>query len=214
MEGVFRLPPKVKHEPRILFRPVPEPPLPERDPAGFEPVRIYGKGENPSGQIFIPSHIYHEMRQGLTLSRSVEEGGYILGNVWRVPGTPEKEDDPDFRWIVEVTDLLMAQGTVGSPAMLLFTGDSWSRISRRRAKDYADRKLVGWFHTHTFPATDDFGLSGLDQDMHAWYLPKPWQIAILLNIERDGDRTVRCYQRGAEGDLTETLFGVWGSGIQ
>jgi len=215
VEGVFRLPPKVRDEPRIRFRPVPEPPLPEHDPAAFEPVQTYGKGDIRPGRIFIPSHIYHELRQGLKLSQTVEEGGGDIswGNVYREPGSPGKEDDPDFRWMVEVTDLLMAEGTVGSPAMLLFTGDSWSRISRRRAKDYADRKLVGWFHTHTFPATDDFGLSGLDQDMHAWYLPKPWQIAILLNIERNGDRTVRCYQRGPKGDLAETSFGVRGEKV-
>lgn len=82
-------------------------------------------------------------------------------------------------------------------------------MAQQSGGDYPARKLVGWFHTHLFPATDTFGLSGLDQEMHAWYLPRPWQVAVLLNFERDADRTVRCYQRGPEGKLVETPFFVF-----
>jgi hypothetical protein len=210
VEGVFRLPPRVKEEPRIQFRPVPEPPPDERDPADLGPTQSYGKGVSPTGRILIPEHLYAGLRRELSLSRRDEEGGYLLGNVYRQPGSLEKEDSPDFRWWVEVTDLLMGEGMVGSPARLLFTGDAWSGISRRRDREFRDRKLVGWFHTHIFPASDNFGLSGLDQDMHAWYLPRPWQVAILLNLEKEGDRTVRCYQRGPDGDLVETSFEVFG----
>jgi len=208
VEGVFHLPPRAKDEKRIIFKPVPEPPLPERDPDGFPPSHSFGKGEPHAGKIYIPSEIYEDLHQKLTLSEQNEEGGYLLGDVYRMPGAPEKEDDPDFKWIVEVTDLLMAEDTIGSPATLLFTGDTWSKMSRQIDRNYADRRLVGWFHTHVFPATDSFGLSGLDQDMHAWYLPRPWQIAVLLNLEDNGERTVRCFQKGGEGHLVETEFQV------
>ena len=209
VEGVFRLPPRVKDEPRIQFKPVAEPTLPERDPADFGASLSHGKGEPQSGHVYIPARLYQELRSNLTLSQKNEEGGYVLGNVFRMPGSPEKEDDPNFRWLVEVTDLLMAEDTVGTAITLLFTGDTWSKVSRRRDREFAERKLAGWFHTHVFPASDSFGLSGLDQEMHAWYLPKPWQVAILLNLENDGERTVRCYQRGQEGDLVETPFTVF-----
>jgi hypothetical protein len=209
VEGMFRLPPHVKDEPRIIFTKRPDPPLPEREPKIFEPTRSYGSGEPQVGRVYIPSHLYDELHYRMKLSNKKEEGGYILGNVFRVPDSPEEDDDPGFQWLVEVTDLLMAEDTIGSFVTLLFTGDSWSKISRRRTRDYPDRKLVGWFHTHLFPATDDFGLSGLDQDMHAWYLTKPWQVAILLNFEHDGNRTIRCYQRGTDGDLVETPFEVF-----
>ncbi len=131
-----------------------------------------------------------------------------MGRVYRQPGSPEKEDDPGFHWIVEATDIVMAESTIGSPATLLFTGDTWAKFRQRQDRDFRELKLIAWFHTHVFPATDDFGLSGLDQNMHAWYLKLPWQIAILLNFEAEGDRTVRCYQRGPEGDLVETPFSV------
>jgi hypothetical protein len=157
----------------------------------------------------MPGHIYEELRRGLRLSHACEEGGYLLGDVCRQPGSPADEDDPAFRWLVEITDLLMAEGTRGSAARLLFTGDSWSMACRHRDRGGAGRKLVGWFHTHLFPAGDSFGLSGLDQEMHAWYLPRPWQVALLLNLEGEGDRTVRCYQRGPERELVETSFEVF-----
>jgi len=209
VEGVFRLPPRVKDEPRIKFTKVAEPPLPERAPATFGTVESHGKGTPQAGRVFMPDRLYAELRHSLTLSQKDEEGGYLLGNVYRLPGSAEKEDDANFRWLVEVTDLLMAENTVGTPVMLLFTGDTWSRVSRRRDREFAERKLVGWFHTHLFPASDSFGLSGLDQDMHGWYLSKPWQVAILVNLENGNERTVRCYQRGPDGDLVETPLEVF-----
>jgi hypothetical protein len=91
---------------------------------------------------------------------------------------------------------------------LLFTGETWSQLNRLRDRDYPDRKLVSWFHTHLFEASDSFGLSGLDQDLHRRFLTKPWQVAVLLNINFKGERTVRCFQRGPDGDLVECLFEV------
>jgi hypothetical protein len=209
VEGIFHLPPRRKEEPLIAFRPIPQPPAAEADPGIFGAVQWHGKGDPQAGLVFMPARVYTELRQQLILSTKKEEGGYLLGNVYRQPGSPESEGGENFRWIVEITDLLMAEDTVGSAMKLLFTGDSWSKINRRRNRDFAERRLVGWFHTHLFPATDSFGLSGLDQDMHAWYLPRPWHVAVLLNLEPDGDRTVRCYQRGPDGSLVETPFAVF-----
>ncbi|MCW2247732.1 hypothetical protein M2352_003366 [Azospirillum fermentarium] len=209
VEGVFRLPPVQRRESRVQFRPVPEPPFPEV-PAGFPivPTTRRGKGDLGKGRVIIPRSLYDQMHVGLTLSTRKEQGGYVFGNVYRQPGSPEDETSDDFRWVLDVTDLLMAENTVGSAVKLLFTGDSWSKVSRRRDSEFAGKQMAGWFHTHLFPATEDFGLSQLDQDMHGWYLPKPWQVAILLNLENDGRRTVRCYQRGPMGDLVETEFEI------
>ena len=209
-EGVFRLPPATPDKPRIQFTRMPEDPLPIREPGSYHITKTVGKGTPQAGQVYIPENLYEDLQRNLVLSDRKEEGGYILGNVYRLPNSPEQETDSSYRWLIEVTDLIMAKSTVGSPALLLFTGDSWSEMNRRRDLEFPDRKLVSWFHTHLFPATDDFGLSGLDQDMHAWYLTRPWQVAILLNLEDDtDDRTVRCYQRGPENVLVETPFYVF-----
>lgn len=207
-EGIFSLPVRAKDEPRIKFSKIQAPILPEKPLAAFPPVTRYGQGEQQMGQVIVPRHIYRQWRRRLQLSHINEEGGYIVGNVYRQPGSDPREEDTSFRWIVEVTDILMAQEAVGTPVSLLFTHDTWSLARRQRGREHPQRELVGWWHTHPFPATDTFGLSGWDQDKHAQFFTRPYQIAILLNIESQNPRTVRCYQRNPDGILVETPYAV------
>jgi hypothetical protein len=207
--GVFRLPQLTQDRERILFRKVQPPPLSERTAAYYGHSRTHGRGKRGEGLIFMHVNVYQELREGIALSAKVEDGGYLLGIPYRQSGSPENEDDSGFRWLVEMTDVVKAEGAWGRAASLLFTGETWSQISRRIDRDYADKKLVSWFHTHLFKATDDFGLSGLDQDLHRRFLTKPWQVAVLLNIDSHGEREIRCFQRGPEGDLVECTFEVF-----
>ena len=209
VEGVFQLPRLVQDRERILFRKVPSPPLPERAPSSYDHTRTYGRGQRRDGLIFMRADVYQALREGIYLSSKVEDGGYILGLPYRQLGSPENEEDPEFRWLIEMTDVVQAEGAWGKPGSLLFTGETWSQISRRIDRDYPDKKLVSWFHTHLFKATDAFGLSGLDQDLHHRFLTKPWQLAVLLNIDTTGEREVRCFQRGPRGDLIECTFEVF-----
>jgi hypothetical protein len=210
VEGVFRLPLLAEDRERTIFRRVSPPPLPVREPASFEALRTYGKGETGRGMVLMHAGVYQALKENLPLSPRTEDGGYLLGVPYRQPGSPEDEKDDGYRWVLEITDPVLAEGAWARPGMLLFTGESWSRITRRLDREEGGKKLVGWFHTHLFEATDSFGLSGMDQDLHRRYLTKPWQVAVLLNVDADGNRTVRCYQRGPEGDLVECEFGVIG----
>lgn len=209
--GVFRLPPPSPQRSRIKFQPLPEPPPPERALDSFGSMTVLGKGAPQAGLILLHPGVHRQLCHDLPLDTKDEQGGYLLGNVYRQPGSPPHDDDPDLRWLVELTDVVPAEFAVGTPVQLLFTGASGSEFVRRRERDYAGRKLVGWYHSHVFPASDEFGLSGLDQQMHAWYLPSPWHVALLLNLEQDGGRTLRCYQRGPEKLLVETPYQVLSS---
>jgi hypothetical protein len=208
VEGVFQLPLLAEDRERTIFHRVKPEPLPERDPASFDVSQTHGKGEVERGMVLIHADVYRALKEDLPLSPRTEDGGYLLGTPYRQPDGPVDEEDEVFRWILEITDPVLAEGAWARPGMLLFTGESWSRITRRLDREEGDKKLVGWFHTHLFEATDSFGLSGMDQDLHRRYLTKPWQVAVLLNVDADGNRTVRCYQRGPEGDLVECEFGV------
>jgi hypothetical protein len=126
-----------------------------------------------------------------------------------MPEGPEDEDNSEFSWLIEITDVIQAENTWGNPIWLLFTGDSWSRAKRRIDQDFPGKKLVAWFHTHLFRATDSFGLSGRDEELHRLFLTKPWQVAVLLNIDSNGDREVRCFQKDPKGDLVECIFEVF-----
>lgn len=209
VEGIFQLPQLTEDRERTVFRKVQPPPLPERSPDSYGDTTTYGRGERGDGRIFMSADVYHNLREKLELSYREENGGYLLGVPYRHPGSPEKENEDGFRWLVEITDVVMTGGTWGQPALLLFSGESWSQVTRLLDREYSDRKLIAWFHSHLFSASDEFGLSGLDQDLHRRYLTKPWQVAVLLNIDSEGEREVRCFQRGPEGDLVECTFEVF-----
>ena len=208
VEGVFQLPPLAKDRERIKFRKVPPEPLPERDPDGFGATATHGRGTPGRHRIIMRADVFQALRQDLPLDDRVEDGGYLVGLPYRQSGSPAGEDDAEFRWILEVTDILKAQGAWGGPALLLFTGDSWSSMKRRIDTEFPEKELVAWFHTHLFAATDEFGLSGMDVDLHRRFLTKPWQIAVLINIDVHDNREVRCFQRSPEGDLEECTFEV------
>ncbi len=208
VEGVFQLPLLAEDRERTVFRRVTPPPLPERDLASFGDLQTHGKGEAGRGVVLMHASVYRALKEGLVLSARTEDGGYLLGVPYRQPDSLEDEEDDGYRWVLEITDPVLAEGAWARPGMLLFTGESWSRVTRRLDREGGDKKLVGWFHTHLFEATDSFGLSGMDQDLHRRYLTKPWQVAVLLNVNVNGERTIRCYQRGPEGDLVECEFAV------
>jgi hypothetical protein len=207
VEGVFQLPQLAEDRARTVFRRVAPEPLAERDPAMLPPTQALGNGGPGPGRVLLHREVYEALRAGLELSADTEDGGYLLGVPYRQPGSPADDTDLDFRWWLEVSDVVMAESAWAQAALLLFTGETWSRIARRLDRE-PDKKLVAWFHTHLFEATDTFGLSGMDLDLHRRYLTKPWQVAVLLNVAADGARTIRCYQRGPEGDLVECPFEV------
>jgi hypothetical protein len=208
VEGVFRLPPLPPDRKRIQFHKITPPPFPERPPEAAEPTRTTGRGAAGLGHVRMAERVFRLLERDYPLSAEAEQGGFLVGDVFRPPGGPADEDDPDFRWEVDIVDLVPAEWAFGKPLSLLFTGETWSRIIRRVDRDYPGKQLVGWFHTHLFAATDDFGLSGLDQDLHRNSFRRPWQIAILVNIEKTGDREVRCFQKDETGRLAESTFQI------
>jgi hypothetical protein len=137
------------------------------------------------------------------VSDTVEEGGYLVGQVYQQEGAPDT-------LLVEVQQILAAEGTRSSALLLLFTGDSWSAM-RRYLTQHPQQRLLGWWHTHLFPASESFGLSGLDETMHRQFFPNPWHFAALLNVSPQQGRVVRCYQTDTHGNLVESSFDVLSS---
>jgi hypothetical protein len=133
------------------------------------------------------------------VSDTVEVGGYLVGQVYQQADAPET-------LLVEVQQVLVAVGTQASAALLLFTGDSWSMLRRRLAGELQGLRLVGWWHTHLFPATDSFGLSGLDETLHRQFFSNPWHFAALLNVSPTQGRVLRCYQPDAHNLLQESAY--------
>lgn len=208
-ENVFDLPEREKGQERIRFTKVAVAPIPDAPMERFSQTQKMGRGMDRRGRVVLHPDIYEKLIRGIPLSHTAENGGYLLGYVFCQEGSPSDESHPDFKWILEITDVFKSDQTQGNAALLLFTHDSWSDIKRKIDEDHPDKKLVSWFHTHLFAATDDFGLSGLDQQLHAQFFSKSWQVALLLNINLKGERELRCFQLNeARNRLVESTYEI------
>jgi hypothetical protein len=205
IEGMFYITPKKNSARKFSFKKIPLPALPEHHLLEGKRIR-----EVPdycgNGRIYLNTGVYKKLTQELELSVHVENGGYLLGNAYRFPGSPENENDPNFKWWISIDHIIPAQSFYGTPGMLLFTGDSWSHIHRLLDRKHKDLKLLGWYHTHLFDATPEMGLSSMDLDLHRRFLPLPWQIALLINIQQNNDRIIRCFQKSLQNVFLEMPY--------
>jgi hypothetical protein len=199
VQGVFPLPVPRGPGPRTTFQLVTQHHYETRSLEDLGPQRTI-KPELPGRNQIIWHAAAHRLLHEIYLSNAVEMGGYLVGQVY------QQADAPDTL-LVEVQQVLAAEGTQSSALLLLFTGDSWSAV-RRYLTQHPQQRLVGWWHTHLFPATDSFGLSGLDETLHRQFFSNPWHFAALLNVSAEQGRVLRCYQPDTGGMLTESAFAV------
>jgi hypothetical protein len=124
------------------------------------------------------------------LSDKVEEGGFLVG---KVHGDAEAEGT----YLLEINGAPTAQYTGASFFHFTFTGDSFAGIKRTLKQERPEERLLGWFHTHLFPATPELGLTSIDLVLHFGTFTIPWQTAGLINLDSpDGkERTLRFYVR-------------------
>ncbi|GAA1392551.1 hypothetical protein GCM10009639_24390 [Kitasatospora putterlickiae] len=163
----------------------PDPPLGSLAGLGVE----VPAGEPPQAlETVLHEAVHEELVRTRRFSGEVEEGGFLAGYVHR------NQDAPDG-WIVEVSGAVPAERTGASLLHFTFTGESYLRIGEALTARGLGEQLVGWYHTHLFPATDTFGLSTADVDLHLGTFRRDWQIAALLNVDRDR-RVLRVYRRG------------------
>ncbi|MEU4555467.1 hypothetical protein EV382_2802 [Micromonospora violae] len=151
--------------------------------------------DDASGRVgvILTREVRDQLLYDMELSREVEEGGFLVGRPYR------DSEHPD-RHIVLITAVLTAERTGASLLHFTFTGDSFVRVSETVAARRQSEKLVGWFHTHLFPATVEMGLSTIDLELHASTFRRHWQIAGLINLHGD-KRVLRFYadQQGVIG---------------
>lgn len=99
-----------------------------------------------------------------------ELGGFLLGD----PGLPDASS-------VQVSDFLPAVDARSRAASLTFTHDTWAAMTREVAERFPGRSVVGWHHTH--PGFGIF-LSGYDLFIHQHFFREPWQIAMVVDPQR------------------------------
>ena len=177
--------------------------IPEPDPpaATLADLGVDGgpaAGSEPVG-VVVSQATHDALIRTVPFSTEVEEGGFLVGRIFRSAEHPGG-------YLVEVTDAVPAERTGASLIHFTFTGESFLRIG-----DWLDGlpgggQLVGWYHTHLFPATERLGLSSVDIELHASTFRQPAQIAGLLNL--DGDRRVLRFYRSGGGGMESAPYWV------
>jgi hypothetical protein len=118
-------------------------------------------------------------------STEVEEGGFVIGHRFADADHPGRD-------VLDVTAVVPAESTGASLLQFTFTGESFLSLGNLLARRGRDEQILGWYHTHLFAATSDFGLSGIDVQLHTSTFRRPWQVAALVNLGVEG-RTLRWY---------------------
>lgn len=101
-----------------------------------------------------------------------EVAGMLIG--------PAPEKQPDGRYVVHVSDVIIAKHTRMHGASVTYTPESWRYVTDKLRERYPNEEavIVGWYHTH--PGFGIF-LSGMDQFIHQNFFTQKWHIALVLD---------------------------------
>jgi proteasome lid subunit RPN8/RPN11 len=180
--------------------------VPEDDPPArtLDELGIRGGAPRPDEPVgvVVRDDVFESLTRSAPFSDKVEEGGFLLGSVYT-------DGEHPGRRLVEITTAAQAERTGASLLHFTFTGESFLRISEQIIRRGLGEQLVGWYHTHLFPATDAFGLSSIDVSLHHSTFRRPWQIAALVNLSDEG-RVLRFFRPSAD-DMALTAYWVAGN---
>ena len=150
-------------------------------------LRLARQDSSAPVKVVLPRALWRELCHTRRFSSAVEEGGFLLGRVFKEAGNGHAH-------ILELTAALEAEHTGASFLHFTFTGDSYRSRNLALRRSCPDIRVLGWYHTHLFPATDVMGLSSIDLRLHFGTFLQPWHLAGLINL--DGNhRTLRFYVR-------------------
>lgn len=161
-------------------------------------------GSHRIGETRFSADAWEDLALTLPMSLDREIGGYLVGRV----GQGENGDET-----VTVRHAVPAELSAGDAHTLLMSPESGADIRQRIQKEWPGEELVGWYHTHIFPAKNDVlsGLSAIDEKTHDEQFTRSWQLAVLVNVWREGgtvSRQVRSYRRNGKGKLVDVDYSV------
>jgi proteasome lid subunit RPN8/RPN11 len=105
-----------------------------------------------------------------------EVGGFLLGGVYG----PASPSGSDAQYVV-VRHFHPAFEAESGSASLKFTHESWSILHREIEQRFPEEAILGWQHTH--PGFGIF-LSAYDLFIHRNFFSQPWQIALVVDPQR------------------------------
>src|SRR6185295_2089449 len=140
--------------------------IPSADPS--KKVEAKGVIQADDLHIFLAEKILTQVVDWSNTDLERELGGVFVGELYTWKGT---------HW-VDIVGYVRARLYENTAASFKFTHDCWESIKREAEKDWEDRILVGWHHTH--PGYGIF-LSGYDQFIHKRFFDVPGMFALVVD---------------------------------
>jgi proteasome lid subunit RPN8/RPN11 len=146
-------------------------------------------GRQQSFRVFFAPEAHQQIWQHSKADTTVEICGVLVGQWGQDDGGP----------FVAVSASIRGQAAANKFAEVTFTHQTWSEINAEMDSKYADRAIVGWYHTHP-----DFGifLSDRDRFIQENFFSAPGQIALVVDpirktegafVWRDGKPSLASY---------------------
>ena len=126
-------------------------------------------GDDENFKIFISESIIEDVKGYLSSDKSKELGGVLVGDVYL--------DELDNKFIV-ISEVVIARFTEANVTRLTFTHKSWEDINDRIDKEYPDKRMLGWFHSH--PGHTVF-LSSYDKFIHENFFNRDFMVAYVFD---------------------------------
>jgi proteasome lid subunit RPN8/RPN11 len=166
-------------------------PMTAASAAEVDPVRLGLPAEGLARiNVLVSPQMHAQLAAELPISRSMEEGGFLIGKVARAVGDAGQH-------LVQITHVTPAVSSGAGAIHFTFTGDSFLAAAEIIEARGQDEDLVGWYHSHLLGVDVEMGLSETDVHLHLGTFQQPWQVAVLINLSAR-ERTLRCYGRAGE----------------
>jgi proteasome lid subunit RPN8/RPN11 len=158
---------------------VPEAPVESQPPAApAREMRIaglrrpLGHPSTAAADILINETAFRNAQAHALSSPDREVAGMLVG--------PPPEKQPDGRYVVHVSDVIIAKHTRMHGASVTYTPESWRYVTDKLQERYPNEEavIIGWYHTH--PGFGIF-LSGMDLFIHQNFFTQKWHIALVLD---------------------------------
>src|SRR5262249_33117789 len=113
------------------------------------PEAAFPRGEAQDFRVYLTTEVHNEIWSHATADTGVEICGVMVG-------TWARDAEGAF---VNVTGSIRGAAAQNKFAEVTFTHETWARINSEMDQRFADRAIVGWYHTHP-----DFGIFLSDRD--------------------------------------------------
>lgn len=156
----------------------PIPPTPDDAPpdAASIPLRdlpiralpnVAGQRESRFQVVFKQSVLNEIHRHGASVENT-EICGVLVGNVYR----------DSFGAFLYIESSIRGEHASNQSCNVTFTAETWNHIQGIMEAEHADRRILGWYHTH--PGFGIF-LSDMDLFIHGNFFNLPWQVAFVYD---------------------------------